>query len=65
MSYATGPEKSPLAAVAEAAAGCNKTQTKSEEIRLAATLGSQLPGLGSRQEQLHLWQPSHICLACS
>lgn len=31
MSYATGPEKSPLAAVAEAAAGCNKTQTKSDK----------------------------------
>lgn len=27
MSYATGTEKSPLAAIAEAAAGCNKTQT--------------------------------------
>lgn len=54
--------------------GCNRwvccrmqqnTIIKSDEMRLAATLSSQLPGLGLRQEQLHLWQSSHICLAYS
>lgn len=61
MSYATGPEKSPLAA-----AGCKQNIIiKPEEMRPVATLSSQLPGLGLRSEQLHLWQSSYIFLPCS
>lgn len=48
--------------------GCCRMQQntiiKWDEMRLAATLSGQLPGLRLRQAELGLWQSSHIWLAC-